>query len=96
MTAYVSIVFTRYMLLSVEKRIDEDDRTAGELFYLMCDELQDITFNHSMSIIAQAFLHSVIELLHLTDEQVSVLLDKFYSRLPAYLRRSLAFSGNAA
>ena len=29
-TAYVSIVFTRYMLLSVEKRIDEDDRTAGE------------------------------------------------------------------
>ena len=85
MTAYVSIVFTRYMLLSVEKRIDEDDRTAGELFFLMCDELQDITFSHSMSIIAQAFLDSVMDLLHLTDEQVSALLDKFYSRLKLHL-----------
>ena len=96
MTAYVSIVFTRYMLLSVEKRIDEDDRTAGELFFLMCDELQDITFSHSMSIIAQAFLDSVMELLHLTNEQIAELLNRFYSRMPAYLRRSLDFSCDAA
>ena len=96
MTAYVSIVFTRYMLLSIEKRIDEDDRTAGELFFLMCDELQDITFSHSMSIIAQAFLDSVMELLHLTNEQIAELLNRFYSRMPAYLRRSLAFSCDAA
>jgi len=45
------------MLLSIEKRIDEDDRTAGELFFLMCDELQDITFSQSMSIIAPGFLN---------------------------------------
>ncbi len=96
MTAYVSIVFTRYMLLSVEKRIDEDDRTAGELFYLMCDELQDITFSRSMSIIVQAFLDSLMELLHLTNEQIAELLNRFYSRMPAYLRRSLAFSCDAA
>lgn len=89
MTAYVSIVFTRYMLLSVEKRIDEDDRTAGELFYLLCDELEDITFSHSMSLIVQAFLDSITEILRLTDEQISGLLSNFYLRLPAYLRRSL-------
>ena len=96
MTAYVSIVFTRYMLISVEKRINEDDRTAGELFLLMCDELQDITFSHSMSIIVQAFLDSAIELLRLTSEQLSELLDRFYYRLPAYLRKSLSFSWDAA
>ena len=84
------------MLISVEKRIDEDDRTAGELFFLMCDELQDITFSHSMSIIAQAFLDSVMELLRLTDEQISELLNRFYSKLPAYLRNSLTFPCNAA
>ena len=89
LTAHVAIVFTRYMLLSVEKRLNEDDRTVGELFFIMVDELQDITFNQSMAIIVQAFLESVQELLQLSDEQISSLLDSFVSRLPAYLRDSL-------
>ena len=92
LTAHVAIVFTRYMLLSVEKRLNEDDRTVGELFFLMADELQDITFNQSMAIIVQAFLDSVQELLQLPDEQISSLLDSFVSHLPAYLRDSLLFA----
>ena len=89
MTGDVAIVFTRYMLLSVEKRLIEDDRTVGELFFIMVDELQDITFNQSMAIIVQAFLDSIQELLHLSDEQIKSLLDIFVTRLPAYLRDSL-------
>ena len=89
LTAHVAIVFTRYMLLSVEKRLNEDDRTVGELFFLMADELQDITFNQSMAIIVQAFLESVQELLQLSDEQIKSLLDSFVSHLPVYLRDSL-------
>ena len=89
LTAHVAIVFTRYMLLSVEKRLNEDDRTVGELFFIMVDELQDITFNQSMAIIVQAFLDSIQELLHLSDEQINSLLDIFVTRLPAYLRDSL-------
>ncbi len=89
LTAHVSIVFTRYMVLSVEKRLNEDDRTVGELFFLMADELQDITFNQSMAIIVQAFIDSVQEFLHLTDDQINSLLANFVSRLPAYLRNSL-------
>ena len=82
LTAHVAIVFTRYMLLSVEKRLNEDDRTVGELFFIMVDELQDITFNQSMAIIVQAFLDSIQELLHLTDDQINSLLTDFVSRLP--------------
>ena len=89
LTAHVAIVFTRYMLLSVEKRLNENDRTVGELFFIMVDELQDITFNQSMAIIVQAFLDSIQELLHLSDEQINSLLDIFVTRLPAYLRDSL-------
>ena len=89
LTAHVAIVFTRYMLLSVEKRLNEYNRTVGELFFLMADELQDITFNQSMAIIVQAFLESVQELLQLSDEQIKSLLDIFVTRLPAYLRDSL-------
>ena len=89
MTAHVSIVFTRYMVLSVEKRLNEDDRTVGELFFIMADELQDITFNQSMTIIVKAFIDSVQEFLHLTDDQINSLLTNFVSRLPAYLLDSL-------
>ena len=94
LTAYVSIVFTRYMILSVEKRIDEDDRTMGELFFLISDELQDITFDKSLSIIVQALWDSVIEFLTLTYEQISELFKNFVERLPIYLRNSLQISVN--
>ena len=43
LTAHTAFVFLRYMFMSVEKRDDEDDRTIGELFYCMIDELADIT-----------------------------------------------------
>ena len=89
LTAHVSIVFTRYMVLSVEKRLNEDDRTVGELFFLMADELQDITFNQSMAIIVQAFIDCVKDFLHLTDEQINSMLANFVSRLPVYFRTSL-------
>ena len=92
MTAHVSIVFTRFMLLSVEKRMSDDDRTAGELFFLMCDEMQDITFSRSLSIIMQAFLDTLTELLQLTEDQLQILMDCFCSRLPAYLRYSLGIT----
>lgn len=32
LTAHVAIVYTRYMLLALEQRKDEDQRTLGELF----------------------------------------------------------------
>ena len=69
--------------------MNEDDHTVGELFFLMADELQDITFKQSMAIIVQAFIDSIQQLLHLSDEQINSLLSNFVSRLPAYLRDSL-------
>ena len=33
MTAHTAIVFTRYMMLSLENRESNDDRSLGELFY---------------------------------------------------------------
>ena len=33
----------RYMMLDIENRNTTDDRTLGEIFYLISDELSDIT-----------------------------------------------------
>lgn len=42
--AHTALVAIGYSILAVQHREQEDDRTLGELFYLMADELSDITF----------------------------------------------------
>ena len=61
LTAHVAIVFTRYMLLATEQRQNEDQRTLGELFFFLVDEMADITFNRSISILWDALMESLQE-----------------------------------
>ena len=80
------------MLLAVSKRDNEDDRTLGELFYIMIAEVADITYQESMQIIIEAMLATVQEEFHITDEQVEVFYVKFISRLPESMQRLLQAS----
>ena len=89
LTAHVAMVFTRYMLLAVSKRDNEDDRTLGELFYLMVSEVADITYHESMMIIVEAMLATVQEEFHITDEQIECFYNKFMSKLPESMQRLL-------
>jgi Transposase DDE domain. len=89
LTAHVAIVFTRYMLLALEQRKSEDKRTLGELFFLLVDEMADITFSHSLCIIMTAMIASLQELLKLSDEQLNAFTSDFESRLPKYLQKAL-------
>ena len=89
LTAHVAIVFTRYMLLALEQRQNEDLRTLGELFFFLVDEMADITFNRSMVILMEAFIASLQAIIKLSDEQLDALVENFESRLPKYLRDSL-------
>lgn len=89
LTAHVAIVFTRYMLLAAEQRQNEDRRTLGELFFYLVDEMADITFCRSLSILMDALMASLQEFLKLTDEQLSAFISVFESRLPEYLRKAL-------
>ena len=96
MTAHVSIVFARYMLLSVEQRKNEDERSICELFYIICDELADITYNESLHLIVNAMLESLREIFHFTDEQIEAFTADFASRLPKYLQVSLGYATEVA
>lgn len=89
LNAHVSLVFVRYMLLSLQKRCSEDDRTIGELFLLMVDELADTTFAHAMQLIVDAMLQTVREHFGLSDEQLLAFTRQFYDRLPASYQRFL-------
>lgn len=85
----MAIVFTRYMMLSVAKRRNEDDKTICELFYCLMDELDDITFSQSMQIILEALLDTVIEFFHITEAQLEEFTSSFINRLPKYIQDAL-------
>ena len=89
LTAHVAIVFTRYMLLAVEQRQNEDQRTLGELFFFLVDEMADITFCRSLGILMDALMASLQEILRLSDDQLVAFTADFEARLPEYLRNAL-------
>lgn len=92
LNAHVSLVFIRYMLLSLQKRCSEDDRTIGELFMMMVDELADTTFAYAMQLIVDAMLQCVREHFGLTEAQLLAFTRQFYDRLPASYRHFLQAS----
>ena len=96
LTAHVSIVFTRYMMLSVAKRRNEDDKTICELFFCLLDELDDITFSQSMRIIIDALMDTVMEYFHITEQQLEEFTASFVQRLPKYMQTVLLYGQHAA
>ena len=96
LTAHVAIVFTRNMLLAMEQRQNEDQRTLGELFFFLVDEMADITFNRSLCILMEALMASLQGIFKLSDEQLNAFTADFEARLPEYLRKALHLEAAAA
>ena len=86
LTAHTVIVFVRYMLLALEQRTATDERTLGDLFLLMVDELKDITFSLSIQLLLSVLLECVGDVFHPTEKQISLLTEKFFSCLPQRYR----------
>lgn len=96
LTAHVAIVFTRYMMLSVGQRRNEDDKTICELFFFLMDELDDITFSQSMRIIVDALMDAVMEYFHISEQQLEEFTTSFIQRLPKYMQNALSCGVGAA
>ena len=96
LTAHVSIVFTRYMMLSVTQRCNTDDKTICELYFRLMDELDDITFSQSMRIIIDALMEAVMEYFHITERQLEEFTSNFVQRLPRYMQKALESGSIAA
>lgn len=86
MTAHVAVVFTRYMMLSVQNRIESDDRSLGELFYHFTDEMADVSWLYAINLLVKTFLDTVSDKFFLTDKVLNELMDVFLLALPVNLR----------
>ena len=77
------------MILSVSQRSNSDDRTIGELFWIITAEVAEITYNHSLCLILQALLETVQEFFHASDEQMDAFVVSFIGKLPKHLQQAL-------
>jgi hypothetical protein len=70
-------MFTRYMLLAVEQRQKIDQRTIGDLFYLMVPELSDLPYYEALCHIMRQFADFVQQHALLDEQAVQEMLDIF-------------------
>ncbi len=89
MTAHVAVVFTRYMMLSIENQESQDERSLGELFLYFSDEMSDITWIQAFQIILQMFKTLLTDNLELSEEKIGKLVDAFMNAIPSALKKVL-------
>ena len=88
-TCHLTIVAVRYMILSVQQRSNTDDRTIGELFWIITAEVAEISYLHSLGLILEALLETVREFFQVSDERMVAFTQRFFNRLPEHLQKAL-------
>lgn len=88
MTVYTAVVFSRYMMLSIENRESQDERSLGELFLYFSDEMSDITWIHAFQMLMQMFRSLLADNMDMAEE-IDKLADAFMDAIPALLKSKL-------
>ena len=88
-TAHTAVVFTRYMMLSLESRESNDSRSLGELFLYFSDEMSDITWIQAFQMLLQMFRTMLSDNTELSEDKIDELVDTFMNTVPALLRTQL-------
>jgi len=88
--AHTTIVMIRYMILSLEKRKQEDPRSLGGLFYHGFDEAADVKFEQALLLIMELLAETLMDAdLGLAEEQIEQIMDAFIQKLPWSIRACL-------
>lgn len=87
--AATTIVFLRYAMLATEVRNASDERTIGELFYYLKEELADIKLAQSLMLLVDA-LRRVLQDCPIISEQLArQIMDAFLDAIPDYVKLNL-------
>lgn len=89
MIAHTAIVFMRYIMLAWESRQSKDLRTIGDLFYYMCDEVDDIKLSMSLFLILDLLKKILVSFPAISEEIAHMIIDTFTQNLPTFWRQKL-------
>lgn len=82
MSAHTAVVFTRYMMLSLESRECNDECSLGELFLYFSDEMSDITWIQAFQMLLQMLRTMLSDTIELWEEKMNELMDVFINTIP--------------
>ena len=77
------------MMLSLESRESNDNRSLGELFLYFSDEMSDITWIQAFQMLLQMFQTILKDNTELSEDKISELVDAFMNTIPAILKTQL-------
>lgn len=89
MTAHVAIVMSRYMMLAVDQRMNTDERSFGELFALVTEEMQDIRFIDALHLLYSRMEEILTEFPDIEEQMIHRMMDSFVEMLTHAFRERL-------
>ena len=87
--ARTAIVLTRYIFLSLENREHKDDRSIGGLFLIICEELEDISFQYVFALLLTLLEQTLDNHSGITKEHVDLIVECFIASLPCWIKDRL-------
>ena len=90
--ATTTIVFLRYAMLSIETRCAQDERTIGELFYHLREEMADLRFSESLAFLVDTLRRILQGMPLLSETMADSIMQNFLNALPQPYRQRLLIS----
>ena len=59
MVSHTTIVFTRYIILEWLRRNQNDEKTYGELFFMYCEDIQDMDLTNALQSLMALFVEHI-------------------------------------
>ncbi len=75
-------------MLALSAREEEDPKTIGKLFYLCCDEMEDIRFAQALMLIIDLLKSTLSQEPVLSEENVQSIIDELFNQLPQFLKKA--------
>ncbi|SFH07687.1 hypothetical protein SAMN05660649_03780, partial [Desulfotomaculum arcticum] len=87
---HTSIIFTRYIVLSWESRLNTDPKSLGELFFIMCDEVKELDYQTALTQLL-SIMNSIVIGNTVESQAISVAekVDIWLQQLPTYIRKKM-------
>jgi DDE superfamily endonuclease len=89
MVAHTTIVFCRYIMLAIQKRIHDDPRTLGVIFFSYCEEIRDTGFAETLALLMELLQNHLQR--YLPVENIREFISIFIASLPLFFRARLQF-----
>ncbi|GAA5421028.1 hypothetical protein Thaha01_00001 [Tetragenococcus halophilus subsp. halophilus] len=81
------------MILAVQERESKDDRTLGELFYLLIDELSELSVSEAILQLLVLFQEAFADEYVLDEAVLNNIIEQFLEKLPSSIQKQLKQAG---